>query len=65
MWGILCPQSSRSLALSAKRCMDIRIIVPTVLYGSEAWGRRIVNVLCRKWLRSMVRVTCWDTVRHE
>ena len=38
------------------------IIIPTALYGAEAWGmrgaeRRKVNVLEMKCLRSLVRVS--------
>ena len=51
--------------------MSIRgIIVPTALYGAEAWGvrsaeRRKVNVLEMKCLRSLVGVPRMDKVRNE
>ena len=47
-----------------------RIIVPTALYGAEAWGirsaeRRKVNVPEMKCLRSLVGVSRMDRVRNE
>ena len=46
------------------------MIVPTALYGAEAWGmrsaeRREVNVLEMKCLRSLVWVSRMDRVRNE
>ena len=46
------------------------VIVPTALYGAEAWGmrsaeRRKVNVLEMKCLRSLVGVSRMDRVRNE
>ena len=46
-WGVL---SNRGLGIKAKKCLYERVIVPTALYGAEAWGmrsaeRRKVNVL--------------------
>ena len=45
-------------------------IVPTALYGGEAWGmrsaeRRKVNILDMKCLRSMVGVSRMDRVTNE
>ena len=42
--------SNRGLGLKVKKCLYERVIVPTALYGAEAWGmrsaeRRKVNVL--------------------
>ena len=47
-----------------------RVIVPTALYGTEAWSvrsteRRKVNVLEMKCLRSVVGVSRMDMVRNE
>ena len=47
-----------------------RLIVPTALYGAEAWGmrsveRRKVNVLEMKCMRSLVEVSRMDRVRNE
>ena len=41
--------SNRGLGIKAKKCLYEGVIVPTALYGAEAWGksaeRRKVNVL--------------------
>ena len=62
--------SNRGLGLKAKKCLYELVIVPTALYGAEAWGmrnaeRRKVNVLEIKCLRSLVRVSRMDRVRNE
>ena len=50
-WGELeSVVSIRGLTIKSKKCLYGEIIVPTPLYGSEAWGmrsaeRRKVNVL--------------------
>ena len=54
--------SNRTLAIKAKKCLYEGVIVPTALYGAEAWGmrsakRRKVNVLKMKCLRSLVGVS--------
>ena len=46
------------MGIKAKKCLYEGIIVPTALYGAEAWGmrnteRRKVNVLEVKCLRSL------------
>ena len=48
--------SNRGLGMKAKKCLYEGVIVPTALYGAEAWGmrsaeRRKVNVLEMKCLR--------------
>ena len=63
-------QSNRGLWIKAKKCLYEGIIVPTALYGAEAWGmrsaeRRKVNVLEMKCLRSLVVVSRMDRVRNE
>ena len=60
---------NRGLEIKAKKCLE-RVIVPTALYGAEAWGmrsaeRRKVNVLEMKCLRSLVGVPRMDRVRNE
>ena len=55
---------------SAKKCLYEGVIIPTVLYGAEAWGmrsamRRKVNVLEMKCLRSLVGVSRMDRVGNE
>ena len=49
--------SNIGLGLNAKKCLYKRVIVPTTLYGAEAWGmrsaeRRKVNLLEIMCLRS-------------
>ena len=59
-WGALKGVlSNRGLEIKAKKCLYEGVIVPTALYGAEAWGmrsaqRRKVNVLEMKCLRSLV-----------
>ena len=62
--------SNRGLWIKAKKCLYEGVIVPTALYGAEAWGmrsteRRKVNVLVMKCLRSLVGVLRMDRVRNE
>ena len=53
-WGALkSVMSNRGLGIKAKKCLYEGVIIPTALYGAEAWGmrsaeRRKVNVLERK-----------------
>ena len=62
-WGVLkSALSNRGLGIKAKKCLYEGVIVPTALYGAEAWGmrsveRRKVNVLEMKCLRSLVGVS--------
>ena len=58
------------LGIKAKKCLYEGVIVPTALYGAEAWDmrsaeRRKVNVLEMKCLRSLVGVSQIDRVRNE
>ena len=70
-WGALkSVLSSRGLGIKAKKCLYEGVIVPTALYGAEAWGmrsaeRRKVNVLEMRYLRSLVGVSRLDRVRNE
>ena len=70
-WGALkSGLSNRGSGIKAKKCLYERVIVPTALYGVEAWGmrsaeRRKVNVLETKCLRSLVGVSRMDRVRNE
>ena len=70
-WGSLkSVLSNRGLGIKAKKCLYEGVIVPTALYGAEAWGmgsadRRKVNVLETKCLRSWVGVSRLDRVRNE
>ena len=50
---------NRGLGIKMKKSLYEGVIVPTALYGTEAWGmrnagRRKVNVLEMKCLRSLV-----------
>ena len=63
-----CPR--RGLWIKVKKCSYEGAIVPTALYGAEAWGMRIaerrkVNVLEMRCLKSLVGVLRMDTVRNE
>ena len=55
-WGALkSVLSNRGLGIKAKKCLYEGVIVPTALYGAEAWGmrsaeRRKVNVFEMKSL---------------
>ena len=58
------------MGIKAKKCLYEGVIVPTALYGAEAWGmrsaeRRKVNVLEMKYSRSLVGVSRLDRVRNE
>ena len=66
MKRVLC---NRGLGIKAKKCLYEGVIVPTALYGAEAWGmrsaeRRKVNVLEMKCLRSLVAVSRMDRIRN-
>ena len=70
-WGALkSVLSNRGLGIKTKKCLCEGVIVPTALYGAEAWGMRSaeirkVNVLEMKCLRSLVLVSRMDRVRNE
>ena len=70
-WGALkSVLGNRGLGIKAKKCLYEGLIVPTALYGAEAWGvrsaeRRKANVLEMKCLRSLVGVSRMDRVRNE
>ena len=62
--------SNRGLGIKTKKCLYEVVIVPTALYGTEAWGmrsaeRRKVNVLEMKCLRSLLGVSRMDRVGNE
>ena len=70
-WGALKSiLSNRGLRIKAKKCLYEGVIVPTALYGAEAWGmgsaeKMKVNVLGMKRFRSLVGVSTSDRVRNE
>ena len=63
--------SNRGFGINAKKFVYERvIIVPTALYGAEAWGmrndeRRKVNALEMKCLKSLLGVSRMDRVRND
>ena len=64
VWG------GRSVTLGVKKELYERIVVPTVMYGSESWGMRVeernkLDVAEMNCLRSMCGVTRWDRWRNE
>ena len=70
-WGALRSLLiTRGLGIKDKKCLYEGVIVPTALYGAEAWAmrsaeRRNVNVLELKCLRSLVGVSRMDRVWNE
>ena len=68
LWGALkIVLSNKGLRIKAKKCLYEGVIVPTTLYGAEAWGmrsaeRRKVNVLEMKCLRSLVVYREWKLI---
>ena len=45
-WGALkSVLNTRALGIKAKKCLYEGVIVPTALYGAEAWGMRRKEVL--------------------
>ena len=70
-WGALkSVLSNRGLRIKAKKCLYEGVIVPTSLYGAEAWGMRSaerwkMNVLEMKYLRNLVGVSRIDRVGNE
>ena len=70
-WGALkSVPGDRGLGIKAEKCLYEGVIVPTALYGAEAWGmrsdeRRKVNVLEMKCLRSLIWVYRMDKVMNE
>ena len=35
--------SNRGLGIKGKKCLNEGVIVPTALYGAEAWGMRVLR----------------------
>ena len=60
----------RGLRINTKKCVSEEVIVPTALYGAEAWGmrsaeRKKANALEMECLRSLVGVSRMGRVRNE
>ena len=70
-WGALkCVLNNRRLGFYAKKCQYQGVIVPTALYGADAWGmrsaeRRKLNILEMKCMRNLVGVSRMGRVRNE
>ena len=71
-WGALkSVLSNRRLGIKATKCPHEGVIVPTALYGAEAWGMRSAERksetlhLEMNCLRSLVGVSRMDRVRNE
>ena len=61
--------SCRSVSLNVKKELYERIVVPTVMYGSETWGmrreeRNKLDVSEMQCLRNMCGVTRWNRLRN-
>ena len=61
---------NRGLGMNVKKVLYEKVVVPTVMYGSEAWGMKVserqkLNVLEMKCPRSMTDVSRLDMVRNE
>ena len=61
---------NRGLGMNVKKVLYEKLVVPTVMYGSESWGmketeRQKLNVFEMKCLRSMTGVSRLDRVRNE
>ena len=61
---------NRGLGMNVKKALYEKVVVPTVMYGSESWGMKVterqkLNVFEIKCLRSMTGVSWLDRVRNE
>ena len=61
---------NKGLGMNVKKVLYEKVIVPTVMYGSELWGMKInerqkLNVFEMKCLRSMTGVSRLDRIRNE
>ena len=61
---------NRGLGMTVKKVLYEKVVVPTVMYGSESWGMKVterqkLNVFEMKCLRSMTCVSRLDRVRNE
>ena len=56
--------------MNVKKVLYEKVVVPTVMYGSESWGMKVterqkLNAFEMKCLRSMTGVSRLDRVRNE
>ena len=55
---------NRGLVMNVKKVLYEKVVVPTVMYGSESWGMKVTERQM-KCLRSMTGVSRLDRVRNE
>ena len=61
---------NRGLGMNVKKVLYEKVVVPTVMHGSESWGMKVterqkLNVFEMECLRSMTGVSQLDRVRNE
>ena len=61
---------NRELGMNVKKVLYEKVVVPTVMYGSESWGMKVterqkLNMFELKCVRSMTGVSLLDRVRNE
>ena len=61
---------NRGLGMNVKKVLYEKVVLPTVMYGSESWGMKVterqkLNVFEMECLRSMTGVSRLDRVRNE
>ena len=61
---------NRGLGMNVKKVLYEKVVVLTVMYGSESWGMKVterqkLNVFEMKCLRSMTGVSRLDRVKNE
>ena len=61
---------NKGLGMNVKKALYEKVVVPTVMYGSESWGMKVterqkLNVFEMKCLRSMTGVSRLDRPRNE
>ena len=61
---------NRTLDMNIKKVLYEKVVVPTVMYGSELWGLKVserqkLNVFEMRCLRSMTGISLMDRTRNE
>ena len=61
---------NKGLGMNVEKVLYEKVVVPTVMYGSESWGMKVterqkLNVFEMKCLRNMTGVSRLDRVRNE
>ena len=71
VWGTLKGvMKNRGLGMNVKKILYEKVVLPTVMYGSELWGMKVsdrhkLNVFEMKCLRYMNGVSRMDRIRNE